>query len=422
MLEQTVLSFKLESTEEQLTAQAGLALFGEFWEGRKLSELINRELPAPGSAVGFKPDVYARSIIMMLNAGGRSLEDLRILANDKSLTSLLSMRVPSPDATGNWLRRMGCGTGLVDLDRVCQQELEWALKHDERDEYTLDMDASQIIAEKQDAERTYKGEKGYMPMIGHLAENGLVLHDEFRAGNVAPASQNLEFFQACLSKMPEGKRIGYFRADSATYQAGVINECERRGIRFAIGAKQDRAVKASIAAIPESEWQPYRDGMIASTVHCMENTEAFTLIVFRKGRQLSLFDENDGQWGYHAIATNRTEDAATVMDWYAMRGEYSENRIKELKIGFGMERMPCGQIKANAVFFRLGVMAYNLFVMFKRQLLPASWRKHQIQTVRWRLYQIPARITRHARSLWMKIEESHLKLFRDIRMRCFQCI
>ena len=27
----------------------------------------------------------------------------------------------------------------------------------------------------------------------------------------------------------------------------------------------------------------------------------------------------------------------------------------ELKLGFGMERMPCGQLQANAVFFRLGV-------------------------------------------------------------------
>jgi len=41
------------------------------------------------------------------------------------------------------------------------------------------------------------------------------------------------------------------------------------------------------------------------------------------------------------------DHAAAVMDWYRLRGEYSENRIKELKPGFGMERMPCGQFAAN---------------------------------------------------------------------------
>jgi hypothetical protein len=40
------------------------------------------------------------------------------------------------------------------------------------------------------------------------------------------------------------------------------------------------------------------------------------------------------------IATTRTESAEDVVAWYNQRGECSENRIKELKIGFGMERMP----------------------------------------------------------------------------------
>jgi dTDP-D-glucose 4,6-dehydratase len=42
-----------------------------------------------------------------------------------------------------------------------------------------------------------------------------------------------------------------------------------------------------------------------------------------------------------------------VVQWYNQRGECSENRIKDLKIGFGMERMPCGQYEANAIFFRI---------------------------------------------------------------------
>ena len=54
-----------------------------------------------------------------------------------------------------------------------------------------------------------------------------------------------------------------------------------------------------------------------------------------------------------------------VVKWYDARGEYSENRIKELKIGFSMERMPSSYFKANAVFFRIGCLAYNLFRIFQ---------------------------------------------------------
>jgi len=421
MLNQTVLPFKLSSTSEQLTAHAGLALFGEFCAAMKLSEQINRYLPAPGSAKGFEPATYVHPLVLMLHGGGRSLEDMRMLANDEGLSPLLHMAVPSPDATGNWLRRLGSSSGLSDLKVVQSKQLKWAMKREERKEYTLDIDASQIVAEKYAAHYTYKHEKGYMPMLGHLAENGLIVHEEFREGNAAPASRNREFIQACNTNMPKGKRIARLRADSATYQADIINDCENDDVVFAIAAKKDEAVSAVIAAIPESAWEPYSDGEIASTVHCMNDTEAFTLVVFRKGRQLSL-DGKGSEWFYHAVATNSTDSAAAVMSWYRMRGEHSENRIKELKLGFGMERMPCGQFAANAMFFRIGAMAYNLFVMFKTHVLPDDWKKHQIQTVRWRLYQIPARVSRHARSLWMNVSTAYIDLFRDIRLRCHQCI
>ncbi len=419
MLNQTVLPFKLSSTSEQLTAHAGLALFGEFCAAMKLSDQINRHLPAPGSAKGFKPSTYVQALVLMLHGGGRSLEDMRMLANDAGLSPLLQMTVPSPDATGNWLRRLGAGSGLTDLGAVWNKQLKWAMKRENRKEYTLDIDASQIVAKKYAAQRTYKHEKGYMPMLGHLAENGLIVHEEFREGNAAPASRNQEFIQACKTNMPKGKKITRLRADSATYQAKVINDCEDNGVTFAIAAKKDEAVSATIAAIPESTWEPYSDGEIASTVHCMNDTEAFSLIVFRKGRQLSL-DGEGSEWFYHAVATNSIDSAATVMNWYRMRGEHSENRIKELKLGFGMERMPCGQFAANAIFFRIGAMAYNLFVMFKTHVLPEGWKKHQVQTVRWRLYQVAARITRHARALSLNISNRYIALFKDIRLRCYQ--
>jgi len=411
--------FKLESTEECLTAHGGLALFGEFCDAMKVSDQVNRYLPAPGSARGFMPSVYVQSLILMLHGGGRSLEDMRMLSRDDGLKPLLCMKVPSADAIGNWLRRMGSCNGLDALKVVQNKQLKWALKRESEKGYTLDIDASQIVAEKYAAHYTYKHEKGYMPMLGHLAENGLLVHEEFREGNEAPASRNREFIAACKANMPKGKRIARLRADSASYQADVINDCMREDIVFAIAAKRDEAVADVIVAIPASAWKPYGDGEIAKTIHCMNRTEAFTLIVFRKGRQLTL-DREGPDWFYHAVATNSGDDAATVMDWYRMRAEHSENRIKELKLGFGMERMPCGQFAANAIFFRIGCMAYNLFVMFKTHVLTSEWKKHQVQTIRWRLYQIAARVTRHARALWMKIASAHIELFQDIRRRCYQ--
>jgi hypothetical protein len=80
-----------------------------------------------------------------------------------------------------------------------------------------------------------------MPMVGHVAELGLVAGYEFREGDAAPAARNLEFMQACESNMPKGKKIAAVRADSATYQAAIFNWCEETGKVFAIGRSSQLA-------------------------------------------------------------------------------------------------------------------------------------------------------------------------------------
>ena len=110
------------------------------------------------------------------------------------------------------------------------------MKRDGLKGYTLDIDATGIEAEKRAAKMTYKGFPGYMPIVGHLAENGLAVGDEFREGNVAPATRNLAFIKHCVRQLPKGKRITALRSDSAAYQADIINYCEQKGIQFAVGA------------------------------------------------------------------------------------------------------------------------------------------------------------------------------------------
>ena len=422
MIRQTVLPFKLEMTKDTITPHAGLALIGEFAIGLRLLKSVDSYLPKPKSGAGYKPSEYIFPLILMLNGGGRSLEDIRQIRTDEGLREILPVeRIPSSDAFGDWLRKMGQSGGLYGLEKVSQRLLKRAMKYDGIKDYTLDIDATGIVSEKQSAKFTYKGFKGYMPIVGHIAENGLIIGDEFREGNMAPASRNLEFIQYCEKQMPNGKEIKSLRADSASYQAEIINYCEDNGIQFAIGADLDTAVLTAIKAIPEDDWNPYQNGYIADTVHSMNKTKkAFRLMVIRRPYQSRLFDEEDEKVKYTVIATNRTESAEDVVSWYNQRGECSENRIKELKIGFGMERMPCGQCEANAVFFRVGVLAYNIFRLFILKTLSPSWHKHQVQTVRWRLYQIAGKIVFHAGQVFLKVNRRFCRLFSDIRLRIWE--
>lgn len=422
MVQQTVLPFKLETTKDIITAHAGLGLLGEFAAGLKLLELTDRYLPEPGSGAGYKAHEYIFPLILMLNGGGRSLEDLRQIREDNGLRKILPLkRVPSSDAVGDWLRRMGEKKGLNGLEKANKILLKRGMKYDGLKKYTLDIDATGIVAEKESAKKTYEGFKGYMPMTGHIAENGLILGDEFREGNVGPAAMNLEFLKYCIKQMPKAKEIGAVRSDSAAYQAEIVNLCEDNNISFAIGAGLDKAVLETVKTIPKEDWEPYQNGHIAETVHCMNKTEkAFRLIVIRRPSQKEMFAYEDTGKKYTAVASNKTESAEEIIEWYNKRGECSENRIKDLKIGFGMERMPCGQFEANAVFFRIGVMAYNTYKLFVLHALDRSWHKHQVQTVRWRLYQIAGKIVYHSGQTFLKVRKALCRMFKDIRLRIWE--
>ena len=71
-LAQTVLPFKLEATEELLTANAGLALFGEFVRGLGFSRWLTQEMPKPGSGRGYGAETYVTALVLMLTGGGRA--------------------------------------------------------------------------------------------------------------------------------------------------------------------------------------------------------------------------------------------------------------------------------------------------------------------------------------------------------------
>ena len=111
MVTQTVLPFKLGMTEDTITAQAGLVLFGEFLHALKLPGWLDEALPGPRSGAGYDSSQFVLPLVLMLQGGGRTLEDLRQVGLDEGLREVLGLEeVPSADALGDWLRRLGAAT------------------------------------------------------------------------------------------------------------------------------------------------------------------------------------------------------------------------------------------------------------------------------------------------------------------------
>ena len=93
VLAQMVLPFRVEATDETLTANAGLVLFGEFVHGLGFKRWLQQEMPKPGSGRIDEATAYVTPLVLMLNGGGRSLEDMRTLKSDSALSTLLKLSV-----------------------------------------------------------------------------------------------------------------------------------------------------------------------------------------------------------------------------------------------------------------------------------------------------------------------------------------
>ena len=183
---------------------------------------------------------------------------------------------------------------------------------------------------------------------GFLFDTPVCLVDEFREGNVCrgPGSSRAT---GSVGRGCQGKRLPRYPADSAAYQADVINELETDQVRGAVTAEQDVAVNAVIRGIAAADWQEPVPGcgcQLAEAVYTMTHTQtAFRLIIKRKERrQPDLFEAATVPDAYHVVASNWPEEEKTASEvriWHNQRGQ-AENFKKELKTGWGMEQRPCG--------------------------------------------------------------------------------
>jgi hypothetical protein len=417
------LDFQLAPTRDTITGRAGLALFQEAALVLGVRKSIKENLPPPGSGNGFKPQEYVLPLALMLCGGGRTLEDIREIELDEGLRQLCGFaRLPGADAIGQWLRKPD---HLKGLQRVNQFQERQVIVRSDQDDFTMDVDATMIETKKQCANMTYLGCRAFQSLLSFIAELDLCVACDYRQGSV-PAGSGVKKQLLATHRLLKscGKRLAYLRSDSAGYTADVINTCNDLGVTFTITADQDTAVMRVVRRlIRQGGWKRLfrpdgkaTDRWYKTAIHCMEETEkAFTLIVLRwPNPEPDLFHPQP--YCYHVIATNDKRKPHEVIWFHNGRGD-AENYNKELKSGFGMGYAPCRSLAADAVYFEIGVLSYNLTTAVKRLVLGGEWLRRTIASLRWRLLQIAGKVVRHGRKLILRVHESHFGLFQSVRER-----
>src|SRR5580692_8506470 len=116
-----------------------------------------------------------------------------------------------------------------------------------------------------------------------------------------------------------------------------------------------------------------------------------------------------GRYMYRAWVTNMNLTPVGIWHFYDGRAGM-EPRICELREDFALRKIPTASFAANAIYLEVIRLAYNLVTAFQRTCLPETWQSHTLQTLRFKLFLLPAELTRtHNRPALRLRESPHLQ-------------
>ncbi len=417
MVRQISLGVILKKTKAKITPRAGLILIEKVAQELGLEQLLGLHFGhLKRRAKGLSVARQILDIACMLIDGGERMEDMRCLRADEGWQRIREAeRVMAPRTARDVLYRFGMKElhGFEVMERQLTHRM--TKKLDDTGVATIDADATFVEAHKEESQMSYHGRPGYYPMLGFWAERGTVIQGEFRQGNEPPGDRALDFLKKCMAGMPrDGIRLRV-RADAAWFQSEVVDHCDGEGAEFAIGGVRNGAMLEVLEAIPKREWEPWttdpdtleehpeqKEWEIADTVYSFEHgRKSYRVVTIRKPYpQLDMF--KGIIFEYDIVITNMSLEKRSLMRWYWERCN-SENWIKELKYGFGLDQFPCSRYLPNGAFFHIVLLAHNLVQALKLLKLEYDWRYLTVKTLRYRLFHVAGLVVSHARQLFLKL-------------------
>jgi len=432
--------------EECVTAFGGVPLFVRAVRSLDVPGSVKRHLHVKQRERGPDEATYVESFLVLNALGGDCLEDFDQLHEAADLEQMLGYPAPSAEAARKFLYRFhederieqaqrelavgqvsyipeesGALRGLAQVNRDVVREL--GRRCPDQKIATVDLDSTIIESWKKEAKRTYEGCDGYQPMLALWAEMNVVLADEFRDGNVPAQQEPLRVAQRAFAALPETVGERYFRGDSACDEEGLLSwlRHERREqgpqgfIGFAVSARMNPTLKEEILATPEDHWQPYSEDSraikeCAPVNYFPEETganryrEPLRCVAIRiRKKQGELFGDG-GAVKHFAVRSNLWDwKAKRLLEWHREKAGSIEATHDVIKNELAGGVLPCGRFGANAAWFRLAVLSYNVLTALKRLALPAELLTARPKRLRFLIFHTPGKLVRHARQTILRL-------------------
>ena len=219
----------------------------------------------------------------------------------------------------------------------------------------------------------------------------------------------------------------YFRADSACYDERVLKwlaNAQRPGgpagpIGFTISADMTEPLCALCGAVPEAGWTLVEERAEETVMGAeVEFTPGdwpkaawplrYLALRIRK-KQGRLFAAGYDT-KYLAVVTNRQGALAELVRWHWEKAGTIELVHDVTKNELGAAVPPCGRFGANAAWYRLSLLTYNVLSALKSLALPASLSAARPKRLRFAVFTLAGRLLTHAGRLVLRISEEAERL------------
>ena len=434
--------------DEPASPHAGALVISRALRSLKIPELAAANLQLRSRRRGYEEAQFIETVMLLQAVGGDCPEDLDLLNHDPMLGRALGYELPKVSAVRHFLQRfhdeelalqrparqeqksfiMPASTGLQRLQEV-QAGLVGRVAQKYRAEgqpqslATVDQDATIIESHKRAALAHYEGGRGYQPMVALWAEADLVLADEWRDGNVPANQQPLSCAQMAFAALPRSIQKRYFRGDSACHELELLQwlrapqRAEEPGgaIGFCVSARISAELQKAVLRVSEKGWRTFGqepDGTQRQWAEVefvpgergeQKDTPPLRYVGLRLLKPQGALFADGSDRHHHAVVTNLDWTGDRLLNWHREKAGSIEHVHDEIKNGLAGGHVPSQLFGANAAWFKLTLMLYNIGSAIKGLCLAGEERLARWKKLRLLIIHLSGRLNRNACVLRLRL-------------------
>lgn len=441
----------IETTADNLTSRAGLALFGRYLDNVGLTWFIDRWLgPVRKSNKGQSATECLRQILLFfIDGSSRHLSYFDSLKEDAGYAATIE-RDPGDLLSSHAVKRFfgNFSQGRIWLLRKLLQEIFiWRLCLEKPEVVILDLDV--MILDNDEALKrggvtpTYKKVKGFAPL--QMVYGRIIIDAVFRAGHhhsnhKKSTAEMVKHIVHLIRKRYRAEVPIIIRQDSGYFDQKLYHLYEELGIGYLSGGKLYKEIKEYVAQWPADRWSTHRnDHQEWSYVEFgdrRKDWKRFRRVIYCRpayedrqrllefARPDTLIYTNLGCGGAVDLMLKEAGSAdllspSVLIGCYHGRGrdELVHRALKD----FIDEQLPFKRFRQNHAFYYTALIAFALFESFKSDVTaPVVAITAYPSTLRRSLIDVAGKIVTHSGRVVLKVTGAVMERLRfdELWQRC----